>query len=262
MVAGTALFHLGGREGVKNYYGRLCMETYEALHATAPKDELAFYLSYARVGDKILEPMCGSGRFLVPFMDRGFDITGVDLSEDMLSALYRKAPRARAFKGDILEFDSDVLFDYIFISSGSFSLFTDMDVADRVLVKLRELLSPDGKMVIAAESVAGACDGDGSYRLMSSLPLDDGAELHFSSMDRYDADAQTQYSPGRYEVYRDGELIDSEWMDFQFHLYRFGELERRLERAGFAKVATYRSFDKRPAEGDGDEMFLYECSLG
>lgn len=247
---------------MKNYYGRLCMETYEALHAAAPEDELAFYLSYARAGDKILEPMCGSGRFLIPFMERGFDITGIDLSEEMLSALYRKTPQAHAFKGDILEFSSDVLYDYIFISSGSFSLFTDAETADRVLVKLRSLLAPHGKMVIAAESMAGACNGDGSYRLVSAMPFDDGGELRFSSMDRYDAKTQTQYSPGRYELYRDGEPVESEWMDFQIRLYRFGELEQRLERAGFASVTTYRSFDKEPAKGDMDEMFLYECSVG
>lgn len=247
---------------MKNYYGRLCMETYEALHAAAPEDELAFYLSYARAGDKILEPMCGSGRFLIPFMERGFDITGIDLSEEMLSALYRKTPQAHAFKGDILEFSSDVLYDYIFISSGSFSLFTDEGAADRVLVKLRSLLAPGGKMVIAAESMAGAHNGDGSYHLVSAIPLDDGGELRFSSMDRYDAKTQTQHSPGRYELYRDGEPVESEWMDFQIRLYRFGELEQRLERAGFASVTTYRSFDREPAKGDMDEMFLYECSVG
>lgn len=240
---------------MKNYYGRLCAETYEVLHAEAPEDELAFYLSYAHAGDKILEPMCGSGRFLIPFMERGFDITGIDLSEEMLSALYRKAPRAHAFKEDILKFDSDAPYDYIFISSGSFSLFTDEG-------KLRSLLAPGGKMAIAAESMAGAHNGDGSYRLVSAIPLDDGGELRFSSMDRYDAKTLMQHSPGRYELYRDGEPAESEWMDFQIRLYRFGELEQRLERAGFASVTTYRSFDREPAKGDMDEMFLYECSVG
>ena len=117
-------------------------------------------------------------------------------------------------------------------------------------------------MVIAAESMAGAHNVDGSYRLVSAIPLDDGGELRFSSMDRYDAKTQTQHSPGRYELYRDGEPAESEWMDFQIRLYRFGELEQRLERAGFASVTTYRSFDREPAKGDMDEMFLYECSVG
>ena len=52
---------------IKNYYGSLCTEMYEILHKDAPKDELEFYLSYAEKGMSILEPLCGSGRFLVPF---------------------------------------------------------------------------------------------------------------------------------------------------------------------------------------------------
>lgn len=42
--------------GIKrNYYGSLCTEMYEILHREAPQDELAFYLSYAKKGMKILE---------------------------------------------------------------------------------------------------------------------------------------------------------------------------------------------------------------
>ncbi len=37
----------------KNYYGNLCTEMYEILHAEAPQDELNFYLSYAEKGKKI-----------------------------------------------------------------------------------------------------------------------------------------------------------------------------------------------------------------
>ena len=61
----------------QNYYGSLCTEMYEILHEQAPQDELDFYLSYAEKGKKILEPLCGSGRFLIPFLERGFDIFDV-----------------------------------------------------------------------------------------------------------------------------------------------------------------------------------------
>lgn len=61
---------------IKNYYGNLCTEMYEILHKEAPQDELEFYLSYAEKGMSILEPMCGSGRFLVPFLERGYNIKG------------------------------------------------------------------------------------------------------------------------------------------------------------------------------------------
>ena len=55
-----------------NRYGNLCVEMYEILHREAPSDELNFYLSYAQAGKKILEPLCGSGRFLVPFAQKAW----------------------------------------------------------------------------------------------------------------------------------------------------------------------------------------------
>ena len=65
----------------QNHYGSLCTEMYEILHEKAPQDELDFYLSYAEKGKKILEPLCGSGRFLVPFMERGFKYPTISSSQ-------------------------------------------------------------------------------------------------------------------------------------------------------------------------------------
>ena len=56
----------------------LCTEMYEILHETASANELQFYLSYAEKGMKILEPMCGSGRFLITILESGFVISGID----------------------------------------------------------------------------------------------------------------------------------------------------------------------------------------
>ena len=134
-------------ENRKNYYGSLCAEMYEILHEKAPQDELDFYLSYAEKGKKILEPLCGSGRFLIPFMERGFDICGMDLSSEMLEKLKQKAPDAKVVQADLLEYSSTERYDYIFIPSGSVSLFTDMDVCRKILKKLKGMLVPGGKFV-------------------------------------------------------------------------------------------------------------------
>ena len=51
----------------------------------------------------------------------GFDITGLDLSEEMLNKLKEKAPGAKVHRTDITEYFTEERFDYIFISSGSVS---------------------------------------------------------------------------------------------------------------------------------------------
>lgn len=246
---------------VTNYYGSVCTEMYEILHRQAPQDELEFYLSYARPEAKILEPLCGSGRFLVPFAERGFDICGVDLSVEMLDKLKRKYPDARVVSTDITEYRTDEKFDYIFISSGSVSLFTDMELCRRVLRKMREMLAANGRFVFAVDTVADRCADDDDYRVCVSVKTEEGFDLVLKSKNYYDETTQTQYSPGIYELINGTELLQREAMDFQTHLYKYGEMEEYLHEAGFTKIKTYSSFDKTIAVDDRCEMFLFECSL-
>ena len=245
---------------MKNYYGSLCTELYEILHKTAPEDELEFYLSYAKPGDKILEPLCGSGRFLVPFWERGFDICGIDLSREMLEKLRRKAPGASVLEMDLTAYEPKEQFDYIFISSGSISLFTDIKTCQNVLAKLRTMLKKGGRFVFAAETLADRCRDSEDYQLTASVETAAGETLTLKTKYRYDEAARTQFSPGLYELYQDGELLQSESMDFQTHLYKLGEMEQLLERAGFSEIKVYSSFAKEPAVSDQSEMFLYECT--
>lgn len=245
----------------QNYYGSLCTELYELLHKEAPQDELDFYLSFAEKEKKILEVMCGSGRFLVPFMERGFDICGIDLSAHMLERLKRKAPSAKAAQADILEYDSPDRFDYIFISSGSISLFTDTKQCRRILKKLREMLAPEGRLVFAVETMADRCPDDDGYKITASVKTKEGLTLVLKSKNTYDEQTQTQFSPGIYELYDGASLLQREHMDFQTHLYRPAEMEQLLIEAGFKEVNTYSSFQKAAAAGDPGKHFLFACRV-
>ncbi len=244
---------------MKNYYGSLCTEMYEILHAEAPQEELGFYLSYAKAGQKILEPMCGSGRFFAPFAERGYDITGVDLSEEMLERLRRKVPDAKVTRADLTEYDPGEKFDYIFIPSGSLSLLTDLSLCKAVLGRLKELLADGGKLVFAVETLGCRCPDDTDYQTAVSVKTKEGLDLLLKTKNTYDGRTQTQFSPGIYELYRNGELLRREHMDFQTHLYRFGEMEALLREVGFSSVVTYASFQKEIAADDRCEMFLLEC---
>lgn len=246
---------------MKNYYGSLCTEMYEILHQNAPQDELDFYLSYAEKGMSILEPLCGSGRFTIPFLARGFDIRGMDLSTEMIAKLKEKAPDAIVFQGDILEYISDERYDYIFISSGSVSLFTDMEMCKNILRKMKDLLNKGGIFVFAVDTVADRCPDDSEYKTSISVKTKEGFELILKGKNYYDEKTHTQFSPGIYELYDGKTLLQQEQMDFQTHLYELGEIEEYLQDIGFTKVNVYASYDKVIAENNQAEMFLYECSI-
>ena len=246
---------------IKNYYGNLCTEMYEILHDKAPQDELDFYLSYAEKNKKILEIMCGSGRFLVPFLEYGYNIRGVDFSVEMLDKLKLKAPEADVEYADIAEYTTNEQFDYIFISSGSVSLFTDMNLCQKILKKIKGLLAPAGKFVFAVDTIAAKCLDNDDYEMSVSVKMKNGFDLVLKTKNYFDVQQQIQFSPGIYELYDRDKLLKSEHMDFQTHLYKFGEMENYLREAGFTEIKTYSSFEKEIAIDDCCDMFLFECNL-
>ena len=73
-------------------YLSLCTEVYDLSKPTPPEDAYAFYRSYAiQAKGPILEPMCGTGRFLIPLLAEGFNVHGFDASDHMLEVLHTKA---------------------------------------------------------------------------------------------------------------------------------------------------------------------------
>lgn len=257
----SRLCKIGNTMNIKNYYGNLCTEMYEILHDKAPQDELDFYLSYAEKNKKILEIMCGSGRFLVPFLEYGYNIRGVDFSVEMLEKLKLKVPEADVEYADIAEYTTNEQFDYIFISSGSVSLFTDMNLCQKILKKIKGLLAPAGKFVFAVDTIAAKCLDNDDYEMSVSVKMKNGFDLVLKTKNYFDVQQQVQFSPGIYELYDRDKLLKSEHMDFQTHLYKFGEMENYLREAGFTEIKTYSSFEKEIAIDDCCDMFLFECNL-
>ncbi|MDQ9889852.1 hypothetical protein, partial [Acinetobacter pittii] len=68
-------------------------------------------------------------------------------------------------------------YDYIFITCNSFSLFTDEELAKRVLKNAKRLLSEQGVFVFAVDTVSSAEQGDGALTQTTDQPLEDGKLL-------------------------------------------------------------------------------------
>ena len=115
---------------------------------------------------------------------------------------------------------------------------------------------------MGADTVADRCENDSDYKTAVSVKTAQGFDLLLRSKNYYDEETQTQFSPAIYELYNGTKLLQSEPMDFQTHLYKFGEMEHYLKEIGFTTVKTYSSFEKERAVDDQCEMFLFECSMG
>lgn len=198
---------------------------------------------------------------MIPFLERGFDISGMDLSEEMLAKLKQKAPDAKVIQKDIIEYSTEEKFNYIFIPSGSVSLFTDINLCKKFLRKIKDLLTPKGNFVFAVDTIFDRCTDDSDYKVNISVKTKEGLNLILKEKNYYDDKSQTQFSPSIYELYNNTELLRIENMDFQTHLYRLGEMEQYLKECGFNTILTYSSYKKEIAVNNDCEMFIYECSI-
>ena len=68
------------------------------------KEDLPFWLDQVeKYGEPVLELGCGTGRITLPLTEKGIAITGLDISEPMLS-LARKKAEERGGTTDLAEF--------------------------------------------------------------------------------------------------------------------------------------------------------------
>ena len=128
-------------------YRKLHAEWYELRSAEIDhRQEIDFWArSIEESGEPALELGSGTGRVLVPLLERGFDVVGIDTSKDMmarcLAACEAKGLTAELHEQSMLEFDLPREFGLIFLDSGGLGLFlSDQDIHatfERVMAHLK-----------------------------------------------------------------------------------------------------------------------------
>ena len=251
-------------------YGNLCTEFYDIDKPEPAPDAFDFYLAQAaRAQGAILEPMCGNGRFLLPLLARGFDIEGSDASPHMLAACRANARRAGLdpeLKEQTLDaLASDRRFALIFIPSGSFCLITDEAAALAGLIRVRELLAPNGRFIVEVErrerARSSELSGTWGGRWVTRA---DGAKIVINWLSQYVAPTGISSSLHRYDLIKDGQLLAQEFEDFELKLYEPSEFRALLTRAGFRQIEALTPYSLEPideaASADAEDGMIFVCA--
>ncbi|PFF32698.1 SAM-dependent methyltransferase [Bacillus cereus] len=256
----------------KYYYGELCSLFYDIDKPEAPKDELNFLLSFAKKNMKILEPMCGSGRFLIPFLQEGFDIDGFDISKDMIARCKEKlSSKNLSTRIDLCDFatfeQQKEHYDLIFIAATSFSLLTELEEINRALLVMKNSLKPTGRIIFGIET-------DINYRnnksevdeyTLESEEFQEGKRVKKGSIEvlskgksAYNPYRKIMYSSGVYQLYIDDEYIREECENFLLRLYKPNELDGIIEKSGLTIANKYTNFAKNDFNFHSAEEIFYE----
>ena len=133
-------------------YRQLCSEFYDADKKYASSEEVDFYQKFFNKDALILEPMCGSGRLLIPLLQKGYNVHGIDNSPEMLKACKERAAQLNLqpmlFEEAIENIKLSDQYDGIIIPLGSFQLLYPRLLAFQALRIFKKHLKPGGKLIM------------------------------------------------------------------------------------------------------------------
>jgi len=127
----------------KHYYDEFTAAVYEQEYSVSAKETL-FYINIAeQTGGPILELGCGTGAILLPLVEKGFTVVGVDSSEFMLNVLKRKIERVNnknklkitLFKSRMEDFETSHQFNLIIIANKG----VNQDNMKRIIVEAKTI---------------------------------------------------------------------------------------------------------------------------
>ncbi|NOQ68195.1 methyltransferase domain-containing protein [Patescibacteria group bacterium] len=226
-------------------YGKLCTMIYDLDKPYAAKEETEIYSRIIKSkNDKILEPMCGSGRFYVPFLEDGYDITGFDLSEDMLEACKRKCfelgIKPNVFKADMVHYQCSKKYKYIFIPVGSISLLISENDLYQSLFNMYNCMESNGIFVFSYLGPESKSENINEWREVQNYAIDD-KKIVCKQKSKYINESDILNIKLLYELIQNEVVIENEYQNFPVKLFTEKYLKKILGTIGFSEIEPIKS---------------------
>lgn len=228
--------------------------------------DVSFYTEIARAnGGEALELACGTGRITIPLAQAGVQVTGLDLSAEMLARAREKAETLGLdgnplfLKGDMRDFDLGKTFFTIMIPFRSFLHLLYVKEQMKALACVRKHLAPGGKFVfnVFVPSIDHLYEEVEKMSLRGVYPAEDGHQVMMWDYTRYDHFQQISEVTRTYERYdAEGKLVEKRAGRFTLRYIFPTELHHLLRLAGFRVVERYGTFDKAPFDQDSKELII------
>ncbi len=244
-----------------SYYGELCTKIYEVDKSLASGKELEFYLSFAVNKDiRVLEPMCGNGRMLIPFMQQGISIEGFDISEDMLQVCREKGIKLnlkpQVYCRKIEEFASPNPFDLIMIPFGSFSLIPS-ELVNQSLANMKSVLKAHGRLLLTIMFKSDDIQEIPEWIESGKWQVNDEWIVGYRKV-HYNRENFMLTTQLKYQLVKEDRVIATENMDFPVRLYEREEFECILRANGFGSIQWHEVKD---GYGEGTNFQVFECGI-
>lgn len=248
---------------MQQYYGSLCTEVYDLSKPLGHSfGDVEYYRERLRgISKKALEVGCGSGRVLIPLLQAGCLVEGLDNSEDMLdSCRSRCAERGitpRLYKEEMHNFRLEHQYDTIIIPAGSFQLLEERETAVSALHNIYDHLALGGRIILDL-----FLPTDYDTKSVSTRTWDtEAGEVITLEEKRIEVNMLEQRTVSllKYEKWKDGRLLQSELQRFPLSWYGHYEFVLLLERIGFREITVSADYIYGQEPSHAGQMCTYEA---
>ena len=243
-------------------YSGIAAESYDLWFGSEPYWDQAFFADRIRQnGGVALEIGCGTGRLLVPFVRDGLSVEGCDASGDMLARCRQKASAIGVnpvlYQQHMQELDLTQRYHTLFIPACSFQILAGREEAVAALRHFRHHLVPSGELLITLNVPWNDFSLDQQWRIRrSGVRPSDGAHILVHESTQSDRLEQLQDIWYRFEVYQEGQLVETILRRHQLRWYHKHEFMLMLELAGFQEVTAQSSYGSDDTHDPAADMIF------
>lgn len=247
-------------------YGPLATDVYELTKPVGSdlNGDIAYYTErLTGVSGKILEAGVGTGRVLLPLLTAGFDVEGVDQSEDMLKQcrthLMTSGFETSLYTDDLATFSiKDTLYEAIIMPTATFCLIETEEKAWETLANFYRHLEVGGRVIIDLD-IPFYPEVDEIITSTHPISRNEGITLERKIID-IDWLEQHIISYLKYEKWRDGQLIETELQRFLLRWYGLNEFSLMLEKVGFKNIVISSDYDYDVPPVTSNQLITFEAT--
>ncbi len=214
-------------------------------------EDIPFYLKQIeKFGQPVLELACGTGRITIPIAERGIEITGLDISEPMLSYAKTKAEEKGVdiewVKADCRNFELSKKFNVILLPFNSICLLRDISSIESCLSRVKAHLKEDGRFIIDVFNPNLKLltrDPSKRYPVFEFPDPGTGETVVVTENNIYDASTQINKVMWHYKIGNRAEEITEE---LDMRIFYPQELKEILQCNGFEIESVSGDYDESP----------------
>lgn len=246
-----------------SYYGRLSSEVYDMDKPIGHSfGDVEFYANRLEsCKGVILEPATGTGRMLIPLLEKGLNIEGFDISKDMLNICENNCRKRnlnpKLFAAKMESFSQDTKYDAIIVPTGTFLLLHERGDSIKALHNFYRHLSNGGRLIVDIFLQTNISTGIVSTRTWKCS----NGDIITLENKVVEVDHINQYtiSYGRYEKWREGVLLETELEYFPLRWYGVEEFKLILESIGFKDIVISSEYKLGQYPSNAEKVITFEA---